>query len=102
MRPAPYDSLLDEETWAFVDKSVAFYPENATSLDYQGQRDVYDALCKAFDAGRPSGVSVRDHSLPGAVSPIFVREYRLSQRHSASNRAVSSWRRLHPWRVGEP
>ena len=76
LRPAPYDSLLDEETWAFVDKSVAFYPENATSLDYQGQRDVYDALCKAFDAGRPSGVSVRDHSLPGAVSPIFVREYR--------------------------
>jgi acetyl esterase len=75
LRPAPYDSLLDEETWAFVDKSVAFYPENATSLDYQGQREVYDALCKAFDAGRPSGVSVRDYSLPGPDLPISVREY---------------------------
>jgi acetyl esterase len=75
LRPAPYDTLLDEETWAFIDKSVAFYPETATSLDHQGQRDVYDALCRAFDAGRPSGVSVRDHSIPGPATPIPMREY---------------------------
>ena len=75
LRPAPYDTLLDEETWAFIDKSVSFYPETATSLDHRGQRGVYDALCRAFDAGRPSGVSVRDYSIPGPATPIPVREY---------------------------
>ncbi|MEM5472342.1 alpha/beta hydrolase [Hoeflea sp. AS60] len=75
MRPIPYDTLLDDETWSFIDKSTAFYPENATDLDYQGQRRVYDDLCKAFDAGRPSGVTVRDYSVPGPATPIPVREY---------------------------
>lgn len=76
LRPATYDTLLDEETWAFIDKSVSFYPETATSLDYQGQRKIYDDLCRAFDAGGPAGVSVRDYSIPGPVTPIPVREYR--------------------------
>ena len=76
LRPAPYDTLLDEETWAFIDKSVSFYPETATSLDYQGQRKIYDDLCRAFDAGRPAGVSARDYTIPGPVTPIPVREYR--------------------------
>jgi acetyl esterase len=33
-------------------------------------------LCKAFDAGRPSGVSVRDYSIPGPDRADSVREYR--------------------------
>ena len=75
MRPAPYDTLLDDETWAFIDKSIAFYPADATDLDPAGQRRVYDALCKAFDAGRPAGVVVRDFAVPGPDGPIPVREY---------------------------
>ncbi|MCY0095586.1 alpha/beta hydrolase [Hoeflea ulvae] len=75
LRPSPYDTLLDDETWRFIDISVAFYPEDATSLDHAGQRRVYDDLCKAFDAGRPSGVSVRDYSIPGPAAPIPLREY---------------------------
>ncbi|AKI00092.1 esterase/lipase [Hoeflea sp. IMCC20628] len=75
LRPSPYDNLLDDETWRFIDKSVAFYPEDATSLDHVGQRHVYDELCKAFDAGRPAGVTVRDFSIPGPTSPVPVREY---------------------------
>ena len=75
MRPSPYDTLLDEETWSFIDRSVSFYTDDATSLDPAGQRKVYDDLCKAFDAGRPSGVAVRDFSVPGPSSSIPVREY---------------------------
>ena len=75
LRPAPYDTLLDQETWTFVEKSVAFYPEDATSLDLAGQRALYDDLCRAFDAGRPESVSVRDYSIPGPSAPIPVREY---------------------------
>ena len=75
LRPSPYDMLLDEQTWTFIDRSLAHYPGDATSLDLAGQRRIYDALCKAFDAGRPSGVSVRDISIPGPLAPIPVREY---------------------------
>ncbi len=85
MRPAPYDTLLDDETWAFIDKSAAFYPENAGSLDHHGKRDVYDALCRAFDTGRPAGVSVRDFSISGPGGPIPVREYLPASGKSAAS-----------------
>ncbi|KJS13830.1 MAG: esterase [Hoeflea sp. BRH_c9] len=76
LRPAPYDQLIDEETWAFVDKSLAHYPAESTSLDLAGQRRVYDDLCKAFDPGRPAGVTVSDLFIPGPMGAIPVREYR--------------------------
>lgn len=76
VRPAPYDVLIDEETWAFVDKSSEYYPEHAVSLDLAGQRAVYDKLCRGFDAGRPAGVTVRDDTIPGPGGPIPIREYR--------------------------
>lgn len=75
LRPSPYDTLLDDETWAFVDKSAAFYPADATDIDPAAQRRVYDRLCQAFDAGRPAGVKVSDFSIPGPVTPIPVRQY---------------------------
>ncbi|MBC7284620.1 alpha/beta hydrolase [Hoeflea sp.] len=75
MRASPYDTLLDEETWAFIDRSNGFYPADAESLDVAGQRAVYDALCRGFDAGRPVGVSVRDDAIPGPAGAIPVREY---------------------------
>ena len=86
MRPAPYDTLIDEETWAFVDQSIAHYPPDATGLDLAGQRRFYDSLCKAFDAGRPQGVAVRDISLTGPTAPIPVREY--SQASGAAKAVV--------------
>lgn len=78
MRPAPYDQLIDEETWAFVDRSISFYPEDSTSFDIEGQRRVYDELCRAFDPGRPAGVTVSDFSIAGPMGPIPLREYRQS------------------------
>jgi acetyl esterase len=75
VRPAPYDSLIDAETWAFVDRSLAFYPANATKLDLAGQRRVYGDLCRAFDAARPSGVSASDMSIAGPAGSIPVRCY---------------------------
>tara|TARA_R110002020_G_scaffold16900_7_gene60047 strand:+ start:2443 stop:3396 length:954 start_codon:yes stop_codon:yes gene_type:complete len=75
LRPAPYDRLIDDETWAFVDRSAGFYPDDATALDLNSQRSVYDSLCHAFDAGRPAGVTVSDYSVPGPAGPIPVREY---------------------------
>ncbi|MBU4528749.1 MAG: alpha/beta hydrolase [Hoeflea sp.] len=75
MHPAPYDRLIDAETWAFVERSAGFYPDDATALDLSSQRSVYDSLCHTFDAGRPSGVTVSDYSVPGPAALIPVREY---------------------------
>ena len=44
-----YQKLIDAETWAFIDKSVSFYPETATSLDHQGQRAVFTVIFQPFD-----------------------------------------------------
>jgi hypothetical protein len=57
-RPAPYDSLLDPEIWAFVDRSRRLYPDEATGLTLPGQRRVYDACARHSMRGGPSGVSV--------------------------------------------
>lgn len=76
MRPTPYDTLLDAETWAFIDQSSAYYPPDATSLDLAGQRRVYGDLCRGFSPPRPFGVSTRDFTVPGPSAPIPVREYR--------------------------
>jgi acetyl esterase len=74
-RPAPYDSLLDDEIWAFVDRSRALYPDEATGFDPAGQRRVYDDLCRAFDAGRPAGVAVADAAVEGPSGTIPLRRY---------------------------
>jgi acetyl esterase len=74
-RPAPYDSLLDDEIWAFVERSRALYPDEATGFDPAGQRRVYDDLCRAFDAGRPEGVAVADAAVEGPSGTIPLRRY---------------------------
>ncbi|WP_394688838.1 alpha/beta hydrolase [Hoeflea sp.] len=74
-RPAPYDRLLDAEIWAFVERSRALYPDDATGFDPAGQRRIYDDLCQAFDAGRPEGVTVADNEIRGPSGPIPLRRY---------------------------
>ena len=55
-----YRELLDPEIWAYMDRSDTFYPPNAVELSVAGQREVYNAMCAAFHAGRPEGVAVTD------------------------------------------
>lgn len=74
-RPSPYDRLLDPEIWAFVDRSRALYPDEATGFDPAGQRRIYDDLCQAFDAGRPEGVAVADSKIQGPSGCIPLRHY---------------------------
>ncbi|MGQ0564082.1 MAG: alpha/beta hydrolase [Gemmobacter sp.] len=60
MRESPYRTLIDAPTWAFIDRTNAAYPADATALDIAGQRRVYDAMCAVFRAPRPAGVAVSD------------------------------------------
>ncbi len=55
-----YDKLIDAETWAFIRRTENFYPVDAETRDIAFQRQVYDAMCNAFNAGRPDGVRTED------------------------------------------
>jgi acetyl esterase len=60
-----YGLLLDDEVRAYIARGAAFYPPNAVDLTVAEQRDVYDAMCAAFHAGRPEDVKVWDESHSG-------------------------------------
>lgn len=66
-----YASVLDDEVRAFIARTEDFYPPDAIGLSIQGQREVYNALCRAFDQGRPDGVSVHDTSANGVPVRIY-------------------------------
>ncbi len=65
MSDPDYGLLLGEEVRAYIARGAEFYPPNAIDLTVAEQRDVYDAMCAAFHAGRPEGVEVWDESHGG-------------------------------------
>ena len=70
--PADYDSLIDAETWAFIRKTEAAYPEDTSSLDVEGQRRIYDAMAAEFRQPRPKGVEVEDLSADGVPVRLYT------------------------------
>lgn len=67
-----YDALIDAQTWAFIRETESWYPPDAIGLSIADQRGVYDAMCKAFHAGHPAGVTVQngDIRLPSHAVPL--------------------------------
>jgi acetyl esterase len=57
---ADYGRLIDDEVWAFIRRTEAFYPPDAIALSIADQRRVYDTMTAAFHTGRPEGIAVRD------------------------------------------
>ncbi|WP_299024271.1 alpha/beta hydrolase [uncultured Sulfitobacter sp.] len=60
-----YGALLDDEVRAYIARGATFYPPNAVDLTIAQQREVYDAMCAAFHAGRPEGVQTWDEEWGG-------------------------------------
>ena len=67
-----YDKLIDAETWAYIAKLDAIYPPDAVDMSIQEQRDLYDAMCKAFHKPRSTRLIVEDRPFGG----VPCREYR--------------------------
>ncbi len=67
-----YRQIIDAETWAFIERSDSFYPADTATRTVAEQRAIYDAMCRAFHAPRPEGVTVTDR----LVEAVPVREYR--------------------------
>lgn len=67
MSQPDYATLIDAETWAFIRETGRWYPPEAAGFPIARQREVYDAMCRAFDAPYPHGVVARDERM-GSVS----------------------------------
>ena len=71
-----YAELIDAETWAFIDKTNASYPEDAVALSIQAQCDLYDQMCARFRVAYPKGVVAVDTCIETATHAIPLRQYR--------------------------
>lgn len=75
-----YDAAFDAEIWAFIRATEAHYAPDASSRSITEQRAQYDALCAAFDKGRPEGVAVEDST----IEAVPVRTYRAEKAREAT------------------
>ncbi|PZO78508.1 MAG: esterase [Mesorhizobium amorphae] len=80
-----YRSLMDGETWAFIDRVNAFYPPDAIHWPIEKARAVYDQMSRGFHAGRPAGVDVEDRVIETATHPLPVRLYRNARPNGAAH-----------------
>lgn len=72
MARAMYDKLIDAETWAFIRKTADYYPADTVDASADRQREIYDAMCRMFFKGYPSGVTAHD----GTHGGVPTRHYR--------------------------
>ncbi len=66
-----YDDLIDDEVRAFIAHTESFYPPDAAELSVADQRLLYDAMCREFHQGYPSGVSAHDMQANGVPIRIY-------------------------------
>jgi len=71
-----YRTLIDAETWAFIDSTNSYYPPDTIDFTIAQQREVYDRMCRAFFAGYPEGVSAETKTIAAAGRAIPIRRYR--------------------------
>lgn len=69
-----YDALVDAETWTFIRETERWYPPDAVNRTIDEQRRIYDAMCRAFFAGYPPGVTAVNQDANG----VPIRRYRSS------------------------
>lgn len=66
-----YATLIDAETWAFIRESESWYPPETATFSIERQRQIYDAMCRAFHKGYPDGISAREESFAGVKCRIY-------------------------------
>lgn len=79
-----YTTLLDAETWAFIEKTDSFYPPDTIDQGIAEQRAVYDRMCRAFHASYPKDVSAETSAIETASHAIPIRIYRRGEPDEAA------------------
>jgi acetyl esterase len=71
-----YKTLIDAETWAFIERTNSYYPPDTIDYTIARQRDIYDRMCREFFAGYPEGVAVETSAISTSSHDIPIRIYR--------------------------
>jgi acetyl esterase len=71
MAPTDYQNLIDAPTWAFIARTNACYSNDTASRSVAQQRSIYDAMCRTFHCGYPTGVTARDTQIAGVPCRIY-------------------------------
>lgn len=66
-----YKALIDAETWSFIHATDGFYPPDAAAQGVAHNRAVYDAMCRAFHADHPEGVTTENRAFAGVACRIY-------------------------------
>lgn len=72
-----YSTLIDAETWAFIERTNSYYPPDTIDFTIGQQREIYDHMCRAFFAGYPEGVTAETTAIVLADHSIPIRIYRM-------------------------
>ncbi len=73
-----YSTLIDEQTWAFIERTNSFYPPDSTDHSVARQREVYNTMCRAFFSQYPGSVSSTNKFVHTAEQRIPIRVYEKS------------------------
>ncbi len=73
-----YTKLIDAETWAFIERTNAYYPPDTIDYTVEQQRAIYDRMCREFFAGYPENVTAADGTIATPTHAIPIRTYRSS------------------------
>jgi acetyl esterase len=79
-----YSKLIDAETWAFIERTNAYYPPDTIDYTIAQQREIYDRMCREFFAGYPGGVSAQDSGIETPTHAIPIRIYRTAAPDSSA------------------
>ncbi|ESZ27065.1 alpha/beta hydrolase [Mesorhizobium sp. L2C084A000] len=71
-----YKTLIDAETWAFIERTNSYYPPDTIDYTIAQQREIYDRMCREFFAGYPDGVAVETSAIATSTHDIPTRIYR--------------------------
>jgi acetyl esterase len=71
-----YTKLIDAETWAFIERTNAYYPPDTIDYTVEQQRAIYDRMCREFFAGYPENVTATDGAIETPTHAIPIRTYR--------------------------
>lgn len=71
MAPTDYQTLIDAPTWAFIARTNACFPEDTANRSIADQRRIYNAMCRSFHRGYPSGITAHDQTIAGVPCRIY-------------------------------
>lgn len=67
-----YAQIIDAETWAFIRETDSWYPPETATYPIEKQREIYDAMCRAFHRGYPPGLTVEDRAMGDVPCRIYT------------------------------